>query len=350
MQYLKKAKIDYEIIVATGRENGPINDLLIQSNAKVLLKINTENPIYFGYFDPFSNPEQFDAELEKTTAYSLKVAKSKKVTDIEEIQLPGSTNQDNRSFTNVDIKLNDKFDEVAIVKNVELFGHNKEFEQKNLINFYDYVDEDYKKYGTTPLIELVKNKKKKEQYKKEFTALINKLKEKQAEQSKKEVEREYGTKLDNIKFDVLTTGRFGKDTPLSYKQEFTIKNDLVKKAGSNYIFEIGKLIDSQVDISEKERKRENNIYFTFPRKFEYNLVLSIPSGYSVSGLDKLNKNIENETGSFISSAEIKGDKLIIHATKKYNSYFEPAKNWTKITAFLDAAYQFTQEKILLKKN
>jgi hypothetical protein len=32
------------------------------------------------------------------------------------------------------------------------------------------------------------------------------------------------------------------------------------------------------------------------------------------------------------------------------NYYEPNANWLKMVEFLDAAYQFTQEKVLLKKN
>jgi hypothetical protein len=78
--------------------------------------------------------------------------------------------------------------------------------------------------------------------------------------------------------------------------------------------------------------------------------LDIPEGYTVSGLEKLNVKVENETGSFVSKAEIKDNKLVIVSTKNYINSYEPNANWKKMIAFLDAAYQFSQEKVLLKKN
>ena len=350
MQFLKKNKIGYEIIVATDRVNGNIQDLLIQQNVKVLLKVNAENPVYFGYFSPYSTPDQFSPEIENTTAYALKVEKNKKVTDIEEIKLPISTSNDNKSTTTLSVNLNSEFNQINIKKDVSLYGHNKDLEYDSKIFFYDYVNEDYAKYGTTPLLDLVKNKKKKDQYKKEYLALIKKLKDGQTEKFKEEIEREYSVKIDSVDVKINNIGRFGKNDPLSYTQKFIIKNDLVKKAGSNYILDIGKLIDSQVEISEKEKTRNNNVYLNFAKTFEYNISLNIPEGYTISGLEKLNQNINNETGSFISTAEIKGNQLIIKAIKKYNHNYEPQQNWSKMVAFLDAAYQFTQEKILLKKN
>lgn len=349
MQYLKKNKIGYEIIVATDRVNGSIDDLLIQENVRVLLKVNTKTPIYLQYFNPFTTPDQFIASIEGTKAYALKVEKNKKVTDIEEITLPTSTPEDNYSITTLNISLPEGFNQFDVKKEVSLFGHNKKFEQDSKINFYDYVDEDYSKYGTTPLLSLVKKKKLKEQYKKEYDALIKKLKDKQTEEFKKEIEKEYSTEVENVNVTINNTGRFGKNDPLSFTQEFSIKNNLIKKAGSNYILELGKLIDSQVEISEKEKNRNNNIYMNFARSFEYNIILDIPAGYTASGLDKFNNSIVNETGSFTSTAVLDNGKLIIKANKKYNHNFEPKENWDKMVSFLEAAYQFTQEKILLKK-
>jgi hypothetical protein len=124
----------------------------------------------------------------------------------------------------------------------------------------------------------------------------------------------------------------------------------VKKAGDKYLLEIGRFLTSQIEIDKKEMERKNNIYMNFPRSFENEITFIIPEGYSVSGLEKLNKKVENETGGFTSNAEIKGNQLIIKSFKYYKNYFEPNANWNKMIQFLDAAYQFTQEKVLLKKN
>lgn len=135
-----------------------------------------------------------------------------------------------------------------------------------------------------------------------------------------------------------------------WKRLFAVKNNLIKKAGDKYLIEIGKILTSQIEIDQKEKDRKNNIYMIYPRSFENEIILEIPAGYSVSGLEKLNKKVENETGGFTSSAEIKGNQLVIKTFKYYKNYYEPNANWNKMIAFLDAAYQFTQEKVLLKKN
>lgn len=349
MAFLKDQKIGYDIIVGTNRHNGPIKDLLIQNNATVLLKVNTENPIYIENFSPFSDPDKFSSQLENTDAYALKVTKLKRVENVDNEKLPSSTYKDNASKQVTNIKINSDFDAIHLNRETSLNGHNKDEEQSEKLYFFDYVKEDYAKYGTTSLLDRVRSKKKKEQYSKEFEALINKLKDRRKEEFKTSTGKEYGLEIDDHSLEIVNTGRFGKTTPFVYKEDFTIKNNLLKKAGENFIFEIGKLIGSQFEVTKKEKTRTNNIYFSFPRSFDDEIIMEIPEGYTVTGLEKLNKKVENETGGFTSTAIIEGNKLIVKTYKFYADYFQPNKNWNKMVDFLDAAYQFNQEKVLLKK-
>jgi hypothetical protein len=197
---------------------------------------------------------------------------------------------------------------------------------------------------------LVKNKKKQEQYRKEFNALIEKIKDRNKEELKKAVSQEFEFEIEEVAYELKNTGRFGSKQPFEYEEKFVIKNNLVKKAGHNYIVEIGKILTDQIDVDKKEKDRKNNVYMSFPRSFDNEIIFEIPAGYTVMGIEKLNKKVENETGKFVSTASITGNQLTIKTIKEYKNYFEPNANWTKMVSFLDAAYQFTQEKILLKKN
>lgn len=350
MSFLKKNEINYDIIIGTARFNGPIKDLLIEQNVTLLLKVNTNNPIYLEFFNPFSSADQFDFNLENTEAYALQVSKGKKVVDAENTMLPKTTAADNKTNRISKIVLDGNFTDLTISRETFFYGHFKAAEQSDKLEFYDYVNEDYAKYGTTPLMDLVRNKKKKEQYQKEFKALIDKIKQRKEEELKKVVSTEFEVEIENVDYEIKNTGRFGSNQPFVYAEQFVIKNNFVKKAGDNYIVEIGKMLTDQIDVDKKEKDRVNNIYMSFPRSFDNEFIFEIPAGYTVMGIEKLNKKVENETGNFISTASIAGNQLTIKTMKEYKNYFEPNSNWIKMVSFLDAAYQFTQEKILLKKN
>ncbi len=349
MGFLKKNKIDYDIIIATNRYNGSIEDLLIQRNVSVLLRVNTPTPIYLEYFTPFSSADQFNYYLENTKAFALQVSRGRRVVDAENAALPSSTAKDNLSKIVTSFSFSEDLVSLMIKRESSFFGHFKDSQQRGKLNFYDYVYEDYSKYDTKPFIDRIKSKKERAQVDSKYQALISSMKEKQKEELKKNVSEEFGFLIEDVSFKVKNTGRFGKNVPFVYEEEFTIKDQLVKKAGQNFLVDIGMLITSQVEIEKSELNRKNNVYTGFPKSFENEIVFDIPTGYSVSGLEKLNKNIENSAGKFISTANLNGNKIVIKTLKEYSNYFEPNKNWEKMVQFLDAAYQFTQEKILLKK-
>ncbi|UPQ78053.1 DUF3857 domain-containing protein [Flavobacterium azooxidireducens] len=350
MAFLKDNKIPYDIVIGTARYNGPITDLLIQQNITILLRVNTANPVYLEFFTPFSSADQFNYQLENTKAYLLQISKNKKVVDSEMITLPGSTKKDNISRSITKIKLNEDLTSIKVDRENFNFGQYKPSEQSNKLYFFDYVYDDYQKYGTTSLLEKVKNKKKKDQYQKEFDALIAKYKDKQKENFTNSVKEEFGHDIEDYTMDVENSGRFGSKEPMAYKESFTIKDHYIKKAGNNIILEVGKFLTSQIELSEKEKNRTNNVYMSFPRQIEHEIQFEIPEGYTASGLDKFNKNAENETGGFVSSVSQNGNLITIKTTKSYNNYYEPNSNWNKMIDFLEDAFQFTQEKILLKKN
>jgi hypothetical protein len=349
MAFLKEYKIDYDLVVGTGRDNGSLEDLLIHDNVNILIRVNTKTPLYLEYFNHFTDVGSFDYSIENTKAYVLEIEKNKKIAKADFTTLPSTTVDDNVTKIVSEVSLGGDFTSLDVKRNSSYLGHFKRDEQSEKLKFYDYLDEDYSKYGTERVLDKLSNEKKRIQYKKEFESLVNKIKDKNKEAYKKSLATEFDFEIENPEFKITNTGRFGDNTPFAYQEGFAIKNNLLKKAGNNYIVEIGKILTGQVEIDKKELERKNNICMPFPRRFENEIIFEIPKGYAVSGLEKLNKSIINIAGKFTSNASLNDNKLIIKTVKQYNNYYEPNSNWSNIVSFLDAAYQFSQEKILLKK-
>ena len=102
-------------------------------------------------------------------------------------------------------------------------------------------------------------------------------------------------------------------------------------------------------ISADQRKRKLDIYPSFARSLQWTITLQIPDGYSAEGINELNKKVENETGYFIAEASSDGKTVTINVRKSYNHAYEPVTNWEKMLAFIDAANEWNNAKILLKK-
>jgi len=348
-EFLKREKIKYEIVVAKKRYDGSIDDLLIEKNVNVLIKVKTATPLYAELFSIHTNINEFSPLIEGTDVYLLSPTRNR-IDVIEKGKLPVSRHLDNETKKDITVSLNDDFSGMNLTSVNSYKGHSKKDEQYERLMFTDYVTEDYSKYETASFIELIKRKKDKIRYKKELDAVAEKIKAKQVERFEKSAKAEFQVEdIEDYTYEINETGRYALDSYLKFTESFKIKNALIKKAGPNYILEIGKLIGGQIDLEEKERQRTSNIYTTNARSFNYNITLNIPEGYTVNGLDKLNKTIDNETGAFISSAKVEGNQLIISTSKQYKHNFEPNTNWSKMIAFLDEANQFTNEKILLKK-
>lgn len=348
--FLIDYKIPFDIVVSKTRSRGDIKSLLFSSEINTLLKINLEKPIYLSVFGDHSTLTSMSPFLENAKAYAISYSyDEKELNSIKEITIPLSSHKDNISIEESTVSITDDFNAIKMNRKSTYKGHSKTSTQEDMLYFFDYLNEDYKRHKSMSYFDRVKNKKNKAKYKKEYEALVKKLQKSQQEKALDVLKNEYDLAIEDHTFSIENTGRF-EDTPdFITNQEFTITEDLIKKAGPNYIVEIGKLIGTQVNFSGDERIRKEDIHLNYPKSFKNTLRVTIPEGYTISGLDNLTKNVTNDTGSFVSSAEIEDGILVISTLKEYKGVQFSNSKWSSILSFIDAADQFTNEKILLKK-
>ena len=150
-------------------------------------------------------------------------------------------------------------------------------------------------------------------------------------------------------FELIQDGRSGDSAMLKYKEKFSLKK-LISKAGKNYIFEAGKLIGGQLKLEPNELKeRKTDIWIPSAITIENVITVNVPDGYTVDGLQDLNMNIDNPSGTFISTAVANGNKLTISTRKIYKNTFDKKEAWPNYIAFLEPAYKLSQAKVVLKK-
>lgn len=124
---------------------------------------------------------------------------------------------------------------------------------------------------------------------------------------------------------------------------------MVKIAGDNLLVSVPGLIGDQLFVSQDERQREVDAYMGFPRSLRNVINFTIPAGYKAVGIQNLNMNIDNEAGTFAVQASVEADKLTLLVKKHYKQMTVKKENWSKLLEMLDAAFNFSQKKILLKK-
>jgi hypothetical protein len=218
----------------------------------------------------------------------------------------------------------------------------------------EYLNVDFQKYFVDQQKD--KSKKKKEDEVMEITSNTTKYEDPDKEDRKKkrvelfetDVKGEFDLdKYEN--FELIKDGRYGDSAMLQYKEKFTLRK-LLSKAGRNYVFEVGKLIGGQIKLEQNElTTRQSDIWLPFARTIDNNIIINIPTGYTVDGLQDLKFNVDNVSGSFIAYSKVENDKLIITTKKLYKKNFDKKELWPNYVAFLEAAYKFSQAKIILRK-
>lgn len=138
---------------------------------------------------------------------------------------------------------------------------------------------------------------------------------------------------------------------LPYIVNSTIESSyLIQDAGGSYIFEIGKIIGIQSELYQ-EKERENPIEMQYPNQYNYEIIVDIPKGYTVDGLESLVLNKElvidgKKLCYWNSSYEIKNNKLIITIEESYRVNEYPLEKYENFRAVINAASDFNKAAIL----
>jgi hypothetical protein len=286
-------------------------------------------------FDVFAQPyEGYDG----CEAYSFGLLKGE---GYYKSNIPSSAYTDNITQTDINVTVPDAMDNLKVERTSKFTG----MEKNDIIALAhldrNYLNKDFRKYiinpkknsGDTTYADADKDERLK----------------RQKDYLKERIEND-GMEVNQYEnYQLVQDGRFDDSPNLSFKENFSLKK-MINKAGRNYLLDLGRLIGSQIKLEETEMKtRANDIWIAYARTITNNISLEIPKGYVVEGFQDLNMNIDNESGTFISTAKVDGNKLIVTTKKIYKKNFDKKELWPNYVAFLEAGYKFSQSKVVLKK-
>lgn len=339
--------IPSELYVYIPRHLGNWRDAIFMEELDFILRVKSKRKFYyleaFNNFDAFGTPYAY---LENVEGYAIGYDEANRYF---RAVVPPTTAADHVEKKEYTLTLPAAMDIVRVERTSSFLGAEKhgQVERANLDR--DYLNHDFEKYYNEP-----KQKGKK----KDEITITTSLKYDDPDKAERISERkelfEGDVKgefdLDKYEdFELIQNGRFGDTAWLKYKEKFTLKK-LLSKAGKNYVFNVGELIGDQIKLDENELKgRQTDIWLPHARTIENTIVLSIPDGYTVEGLQDLNMSVDNESGAFISTAKVEENKLLITTRKLYKKNFDKKETWANYIAFLEPAYKFSQAKVVLKK-
>lgn len=352
-KYFKQFELSNDKVLVTAQQGPRMNEILSTRDINYLVVIKAAKPLFFSFYDAFSPAFYIPHEFENATSAVAVNTKSLKTLDMHRferssIDIPGSGAEQNKRVEK--LQINFDIDKLQISRTTILKGHFKSDIQKKLVLLEDYYNEEKKVFSLgSSLIDYLKRNKSAATFAEELETAFSLAKKHQRESFLAESREWYDQEITDFTDHKLENLGLRHSNPdFVYSSKFKIAG-LVKKAGNNFIIEVGKLQGSPLKIDDEQRKRTLDVYAPFPRSFEYDFSFQIPPGYSVEGVKELNRRVENETGYFIAEATTDGKMVTIKVRKSYNHAFEPASNWNKMLAFIDAANEWTNAKLLLKK-
>lgn len=347
-------KIPCDLVVLTSRDLTSLDEMVMESEMELMLKTGTfDNPTYYYHFAELSDLQQLPTAFEGQDVYMFPY-KSTIFLESETVKsekIPFSTHEENTRFVSQELTLN--LDELEIMgsRSTISSGHFKMGAAKRFLSKQDVERADSKMHKTKFFGNSVRpssmSKKKFGHWQRKNRWAYNEW---------LEVRSEYGAsglENDNNVYDydvnILNMG-WNNDSAFHYVENYTA-DGLIMRAGDNYILDAGKLIDSQIEVNEEEHTRPDgrDIYVNYAKTYDNEIRIKIPAGYKAENVAALNYSVDNKTGLFESTAKVEGNTLVIITKKVYKKHHVKSSQWPEMTKFLDAAYDFTKQKILLKK-
>lgn len=159
------------------------------------------------------------------------------------------------------------------------------------------------------------------------------------------------SKLSNIKIQNLNEKSAVK-LPVIMESDIT-NADLLEKAGAKYIFKVGDVIGPQAELYQEDQRK-------LPVENEYNrgyfreIVITLPEGYTVSGLDALNMNAtcmykDKVAAEFVANYSKHNNVIKIVIEENYREIRLPSDQFEPFRKVINAAADFNKITLVLEK-
>jgi len=341
-QCLELRKIPYDLIVTTPSTLTKPENIIFRTEPEWMVRVKGK---FIFNATIFSNPYDFKEEFLNTPAYIISLGKNPTATPIT---LPASNPDENITTNTITASMDTASRNMVIVHQKAVVGLSKQFYNAQGLAYTTAFDDDYRSYGGEDDVRASMKGAALESYEDKLRERKKEDKTRKLEYMKKSLADDYDNISAYTEFLLNTDGRTWRKQELNYTNKFEL-SDMVKIAGDNLLVSVPGLVGEQLFMSQEERKREADAYMSFPRSLRNVINFTIPDGYKLVGINNLNINIDNEAGTFAVLASVEGNKLNLLVKKVYKQTTVKKENWPKLLEMLDAAFNFSQKKVLLRK-
>jgi hypothetical protein len=341
-QCLELRKIPFDLIVTTPSTLTKPENIIFRTEPEWIVRVKGK---YVFNSTMFSNPYDFKEEFLNTPAYIISLGKNPTATPIT---LPGTNPDENMATNTISASIDTSGRIISVVDQKAITGLSKMFDNITALIYTSALDDDYRSYGGEDDVRGSMSSSMLDSYETKLRERKKENKTNKLEYMKKAMANDYDNVVSYSEFTLNTDGRTWRKQELNYTNKFEL-GDMIKMAGDNLLVSVPALIGDQDFVPQDERKREVDAYKRFPHTLRNIINFTIPAGYKAVGIQNLNMNIDNEVGTFAVQASVEGNTLNILVKKIYKQMTVKKENWDKLLQMLDAAFNFSQKKILLKK-
>lgn len=354
-EYCKRHGMAAELLISTTSSNVRMKELMDKKAMKAICNVPGTHDKILGASSLYSPAFYIPAAFEGTpdaVAINTKGESSKMASDytVRRISIPRSDPEANQHRESLSLMPDLANNSLRVARTTSLIGHCKNEIQTTLLlieDFYDYERSYFNDEYT--LAERLKMRKSTGEAADELTAAFAAARAKQKEdfldEAKSWLQQEV---TDQANINIVNPGVRHTAPAFEYGSTFRV-NGLLKKAGSNYLLEVGKLTGNPKKVEAAQRIRTTDVYLPYAVSEKIEMNIRVPEGYAAEGLDVLNKSIKSNVGTFAASASLDGSIVTITVESAFSSSYYAYSDWPNVLAILDAMSDWTNSKILLRK-
>lgn len=340
--YLRKLGVEIEMGITTPFGALPVDKLINYNSTSWFFRLKGTDVYYF----PGTYPK-----VASEIPYIYQGRKAYMQDSEEQITIPVSQAEDNKSVTDMVVKLDGT--KLDISRKVTYSGEQKMYGQS-------LVSPDNTLFGSSQLEAYWRYLKydDKDPYscytKKESAELkgaFNEFRKNAIDPFKAEISSYHDG-------DPVQVGGYGVDcvgirrdsSNFVYHVDY-VMDGMVKRAGNNYLLSVGKLIGSSLKLEGKDRERIDDVWRKMAFADEWNIEIPLPQGYKVSAeaLKKIETSVANECGEFTVKATAGNESVKVYVRKCFAHRVEPVSNWSKLLALVDACSAFADKQMVIAK-
>ncbi len=356
--HFKKRKIQFEVLLMCSKYNGRITDIIDFDDFRFGIRYKIADEYhYITSFNANSEIDLIGEYFEGTDVYIFSNINKKTKINYETETLPGLKPDNNLYKITINASFNSNLDSLNMQVNSVTTGVEKAIFANNIINNQNYFENLVEIYTAKKMLkntyffadnEYIGIGKdffdgEEERLKDNF---FTQLKKEKTESMKNNAKAEYEIQK-YYSFNAINDGRNTENA--NWQEYFSIANTLQKAGKETYVFEIGNLLGSLFVVKNNDDRniRTKPFFIDYSKNLTIKVVVKIPKGKTVLGLENLNVNFSNKIGIISSKAIIENGNIIWTLSKVQNSFKYNKTEWNNYLIFTDLASQLNHAKLIL---